>query len=69
MEYQNVNASKDNQAHYDENKILSRPEPIYHKVSVESIQKHCLIIPYSNESQFVMEIIDQEMRANCFSEV
>ena len=69
MEYANVHALKDIQAQYNENGNAFNLQPIYHKVSVESIHKHCLIIPYSNESHFVMEIIDQDMWANCFSEV
>ena len=45
--------------------------PIYHAVSVDTIQKHCLIIPYNNEgkSQFLMQVIDQHKWAKSFTGV
>ena len=59
MEYENEKAMKDSQAHYNKNESSSILTPVYHKVSVNTIQKHCLIIPYKEDSHFVMEIIEQ----------
>ena len=43
--------------------------PIYHAVSVDTIQKHCLMIPYDNESQsqFLMQVIVQHKWAHSFA--
>ena len=69
MEYENVKAARAPNAQYIEMESSLELAPVYHKVSIDSIQKHCLIIPYKEDSQFVMEIIDQDLWANCFSVV
>ena len=45
--------------------------PIYHAVSVDTIQKHCLMIPYDskNRSPFLMQVVDQYKWANSFASV
>jgi hypothetical protein len=69
LEYENVKAKKDSNAQYNETKNSNDLIPVYHKVSIDTIQKHCLILPYSEGSQFVMELIDQNMWEDCFSNV
>ena len=54
---------------YNDGKNTLELIPVYHKISIDSIQKHCLILPYLKESQYVMEIADQELWANNFSAV
>ncbi len=43
--------------------------PIYHAVSVNSIQQHCLMLPYDTKgkSQFMMQVIDQHKWASSFA--
>ena len=48
---------------------ISELIPVYYKISADQIQKHCLILPYEENSHFVMEIIDQELWGSAFSEV
>jgi len=67
MEYENVKAIRSTNAQYVDMVRSKELTPVYHKVSIESIQKHCLIVPYKEDSQFVMEIIDEDLWANCFS--
>ena len=43
--------------------------PVYHKVSIDAIHKHCLMIPFETHSQFWMEVIEQETWAMAFSDV
>ena len=43
--------------------------PVYHKVGIDAIQKHCLMIPFETNSQFWMEVIEQETWAMAFSDV
>ena len=69
LEYSNVKEIRHKNTQYDDIDSNVALLPVYHKVSIESIQKHCLIIPYENKSQFVMEIIDIDLWANAFSEV
>ena len=69
MEYENVKVIRDSNAQYQETINSSELTPVYHTVTIDSIQKHCLIVPYKNESQFVMEVIDQNIWASCFSNV
>jgi len=61
MEYANIKETRHSNAQYDELENSSELTPVYHKVSVDSIHKHCLIIPYKESSQFVMGILDQEL--------
>ena len=69
MEYANIKETRHSNAQYDEIENSSESTPVYHKVSVDFINKHCLIIPYKESSQFVMEILDQELWASSFSDV
>ena len=69
LEYTNIKENRQVNAQYDEEYVKSKNIPVYHKVSIASIQKHCLVIPYEENSPFVMEIIDQDLWANAFSEV
>lgn len=43
--------------------------PVYHKVSVDTLHKHCLMLPYDQISNFLMEITDEEYWAAAFSAV
>ena len=61
LEYDQVSVSKKTNIQYEESEEISELIPVYHKISVDLIQKHCLILPYEENSQFVMEIIDQEL--------
>ena len=69
LEYENTKETRHSQAQYKNDSDASNLSPVYHKVSIDSIHKHCLIVPFHNQSQFVMEIIDQEHWSTCFSEV
>ena len=33
--------------------------PVYHIVSVDTIQKHCLVMPMHSPSRYVMQVVDQ----------
>jgi hypothetical protein len=41
--------------------------PVYHNVSVDTIQKHCLMIPLHSKSKYVLQIVDQDKWADAFS--
>ena len=69
LEYKNVRESKQANAQYNIGADLNDLSPVYHRVSVDCIHNHCLIVPYHKNSHFVMEIIDQEAWASCFSSV
>ena len=69
MEYENIKETRHSNAQYNVLENSSELTPVYNKVSVDSIQKHCLIVPYKENSQFVMEIIDQDLWSNSFSDV
>lgn len=69
MENEDAKIIRESQAQYIDEIISSQMNPIYHKVCIESIQKHCLIVPYAQHSPFVMEIIDPNHWAKCFSTV
>ena len=45
--------------------------PIYNAVSVDTLQKHCLMIPYNTEgkSQFLMQVVDQRKWSQSFATV
>ena len=49
----------------------SELNPIYWAVSVDTLQKHCLMIPYDSkgQSKFLMQVIDQHKWANNFATV
>ena len=69
LEYTNFKENRQVNAQYDEEYVKSEMIPVYHKVSMDSIQKHCLVIPYEENSPFVMEIIDLDLWATAFSDV
>ena len=62
-QYKQVNAHHD-KCIYDINL-----KPKYHRISIDSIQQHCLIIPYEENSQFIMQINEPALWANSFSSV
>ena len=66
-EFENVKAIRSTNAQYVGMDNSMELTPVYHKVDIDTIQKHCLIVPSKENSQFVMEIIDQDLWANCFS--
>ena len=41
--------------------------PVYHNVSVDTIQKHCLMIPLHSKSKYMIQIVDQDKWADAFS--
>ena len=41
--------------------------PVYHNVSVDTIQKHCLMIPLHLKSKYMIQIVDQDKWADAFS--
>ena len=49
----------------------SQLTPIYRAVSVDTLQKHCLMIPYCgmNKSRFLKQVIDQDKWCESFSSV
>ena len=72
------------QLEYEEDKPMSRNvlphecsidasnlTPVYHAVSVDTLQKHCLMIPYQgmDKSHFLMQIIDQDKWWESFTTV
>ena len=69
MEYDGVQEKTQKNTQYNENDNDTDMKPIFHKVGIDTIQKHCLIIPYHQTSIFVMEVIDQEHWALAFSAV
>jgi len=69
LEYQNIKISRHQNEQYQDIDNSLKLIPVYHKVSIESLQKHCLMIPFETKSQFWMEVIDQELWANAFSDV
>ena len=54
---------------FDSKDDISDLKPVYHAVSVEALQKHCLIIPFHKKSRFVMQVIDQDKWPLFFSHV
>ena len=52
-QYKQVNAHHDNQI-CDMDLM-----PKFHKISIDSIQQHCLILPYEENSQFIMQLMNQ----------
>ena len=61
LEFKNIGISRASNAQYNDDGVTSGEKPVYHKISANSIHKHCLMLPYHKESHFVMEIIDQEL--------
>ena len=45
----------------------SKLSPVYHSVSVDTIQKHCLMIPMHTTSRFLLQVVDQEKWADAFT--
>ena len=41
--------------------------PVYHNVSVDTIQKHCLMIPMHATSRFLIQVVDQNKWADAFT--
>jgi len=69
LEYRNIKICRNSDEHYLEIDKTLELIPVYHKVSIDSIQKHCLMIPFESDSQYWMEVIEQELWANAFSDV
>ena len=69
LEYKNVRESKQANTQYDDRDNMQEFILVYHKISIDTIQKHCLIIPYEDNSHFVMEVVDQDLWAKAFSNV
>lgn len=69
LEYEGVNVVK--QMFHPHECIVDASEltPVYHAVSVDTIQQHCLMIPYGDngKSQFLMQVIDQHKWAKSFA--
>ena len=49
----------------------SKLTPVYCAVSVDTLQKHCLMIPYdtNEKSRFLMQVVDQNKWWESFSTV
>jgi len=45
----------------------SKLSPVYHCVSVDTIQKHCLMIPMHTTSRFLIQVVDQDKWADAFT--
>ena len=45
----------------------SNRTPVYHNVSVDTIQKHCPMIPLHSKSKYMIQIVDQDKWADAFS--
>ena len=69
LECANVKINKQGNIQYTENVLGTNLVPVYHKVSIDCIQKHCLILPYEENSQYVMEINNPMLWAEAFSTV
>ena len=71
LEYEGDNVIKQN-IHPSECLIdATKLTPIFHAVSVDTLQKHCLMLPYDNKKKscFLMQVIDQHKWANSFTSV
>ena len=62
-QYKQVNA------HHDDRICNMDLLPNFHMISIDSIQKHCLIVPYKENSQFIMQINEPKLWADSFSSV
>ena len=69
MEYMNIKTSKNSNEQYMDMDDTLQLIPVYHKVAIDAIQKHCLMIPFETNSQFWMEVIEQDTWALAFSDV
>ena len=52
LEYENVSEARQTNAQYTNGKDTQGLSAVYHKVSIDCVHKHCLIVPYQNSSQF-----------------
>lgn len=69
LEHKNIKECRQPTAQYNDDINTQDLLPIYHKVNIDCIHKHCLIVPYKQNSQYVMEVIDQDQWAKCFLDV
>ena len=71
LEYEGDKAVKQKFHPHECDVDASELTPVYHAVSVDTIQKHCLMIPYDTkrESRFLMQVIDQHKWANSFASI
>ena len=52
---------------YDDTDNSSNHKPIYHKLNVNTIQKNILILPYHENSKYLMEITEPNKWAIAFN--
>ena len=69
-ETRNNNYNKDDRepepAHYRDSDDSSGLTPVLRIVSVNVLEKHCLMIPYHTKSKYMMHVLDQDKWANKF---
>ena len=58
---------KEVNAHHDYRFCNMELLPKLYKISIDSIQKHCLILPYEDNSHFIMHINEPKLWADSFS--
>ena len=54
---------------YDNNDNATLCTPVYHKVSVDTLQKNILMIPYHPNNKFLMEVIDESKWAKSYVDI
>ena len=59
-QYKQVNA------HHDDRICNMKLMPKFHKISIDSIQQYCLIEPFKENSQFIMQVNEPTLLANFF---
>ena len=66
LEFGTIKINKQANIQYNNNVLSTNLVPVYHKVSIDCIQKHCLIIPFEINGQYVMEINNPSLWAEAF---
>ena len=69
LEYARQKIVKTKHVQYSNTDNYENMIPVYHKVSIDAVHKHCLMLPFHHSSQYLMEVIDQEHWASAFSTV
>ena len=66
LEFESIKISKQANTQYNNNVLSTNLVPVYHKVSINCIQKHCLIILFEIDGQYKMEINNPSLWAEAF---
>ena len=67
MEYVGTRMTRTEKEFGANKRTADKLTPVYHKVNVDALQKHCLTIPYHQQSQYIMEVTNIDEWANAFS--